>query len=68
MMVKTNSTFLLAEVPVQPAIFIIRKDRFIIIIAGQSVVSEISAEMDRTPVDMGLRRDAKGGTGEVFVE
>jgi hypothetical protein len=36
---------------------------------GQSVISRITSGMDRAPVmDMGFRRDEKGGSGGVFVK
>jgi hypothetical protein len=36
---------------------------------GQSVISRITSGMDREPImDMGFRRDEKGGSGGVFVE
>ena len=53
---------------VQPAFFIGRNAR-LSITAGQSVISEITSGMNGAPVlDMGFRRDEKGGSGEVFVE
>jgi hypothetical protein len=48
--------------------FYYQKGKFIIP-TGQSVVSEIAVGMDRAPVmDMGFRRDEKGGSGGVFVK
>ena len=68
MRIKANSTIFIGRSDGSTNVFYYQKGRFTIP-AGQSVICGITSGIDREPVmNMGLSRDEKGGSGEVFVE